>query len=134
MTWSQLANVANTTKRRKRHIQNPVENGLFLKHRRVTRQVQMSVDVSQTNVDKSLDEYRQMQTSVDESKYFSLIPEKVTHGPILLLLQLCNSRPHRYANFKFCSFIWSYCSSNVFTPILAKPICLLFQLTYIKSN
>ena len=29
MTWSQLANVANTTKRQKRHIENPVENGLF---------------------------------------------------------------------------------------------------------
>ena len=35
----------------------------------------------QTNLDESLDECRQMQTSVDESKTFSLILEKVTLGP-----------------------------------------------------
>ena len=60
----------------------------------------------QTNVD----ECRQMQTSADKSKKFSLIPEKVTHDAILLLLQFCNSRPHRYASFQFCSFICDYCS------------------------
>ena len=49
----------------------------------------------QTNVDESLDEYRQVWTSVDEPKKFSLISEKVTYGPTLLLLELCNSRPHR---------------------------------------
>ena len=87
------------------------------------RRMQMNVDESldecrriprqeQTSVDESLDECRQMQTSVDESKICSLIPEKVTHGPILLLLQLCNSWPHQYANFQFCSLICDYCSSQ----------------------
>ena len=28
----------------------------------------------------------------------------------MLLLQLCNSRPQRHANFQFCSFIYDYCS------------------------
>ena len=44
----------------------------------------------QTNVDESLDEllgeYRRMQTSVDESIFFSFFPEKVTHGRNFLLL------------------------------------------------
>ena len=35
--------------------------------------------------------------SVDKSKKFSLIPEKVIHSLILLLLQLCKSRSHRYS-------------------------------------
>ena len=91
--------------------------------RRVTRQVQ-------TNVDASLDECRQMQTSVNKSKRYSLFREKVTHGPILLLLQLCNSTPHRHANFQFCSFICDYYPHNLtMFPLLtlAKPICLLFH-------
>ena len=29
----------------------------------------------------------------------------VTHGPILLLLQLCNSRPQRYASMRFFNFV-----------------------------
>ena len=32
------------------------------------------------NPDESLDECRQTQTSVDEPKFFTLIPQKVTHG------------------------------------------------------
>ena len=40
-----------------------------------------------------------MYTSADESEMFSMIPEEVTRGPILLLLQLSNSKPHRYASF-----------------------------------
>ena len=64
------------------------------------------------SLDESLDECRQTETSVDESKKFSLIPEKMTHGPILFLLQICNSKPHRYADFQFCSFICDYCSSQ----------------------
>ena len=76
------------------------------------RRMQTNVDESQTNVDESLDECRQMQVSVGESKIFSLIPEKVTHDAILLLLQFCNSGPQRYANFQFCSFICDYSSSQ----------------------
>ena len=51
-----------------------------------------------------------MQTSEDDAKKLSLILEKVIHGPILLLLELCNSRPHRYSNLQFYSFICDYCS------------------------
>ena len=40
----------------------------------------------QTSLEESLDDFKQMRRGVDESKSFSLIPEKVTHGPILLLL------------------------------------------------
>ena len=61
-----------------------------------------------------------MQMSVDKSKNFSLIPEKVTHGPILLLLQLCNSWPHQYANFQFCSLSVITVSHNVPTPHISK--------------
>ena len=72
----------------------------------------------QRNVDEcrhqSLDQDRQMQMSEDEPKVFTLIPGKVTHGSIFLLLQLRNSRPHRYANFQFYSFISYYCSSQCF--------------------
>ena len=73
--------------------------------------------------------------SVDKSKTFTLIPEKVTHGPIVLLLQLCNSRPHGYANFQFYSFISYYCSSPVFLLLtLVKSICLFLHLMYVNSN
>ena len=44
----------------------------------------------------------------------------MTHGAILLLLQLCNSSPHRYANFQFCSFMCDYSSDNVLTPHISK--------------
>ena len=54
-----------------------------------------------------------MQMTVDESKNLSLIPEIVIHLPILLLLQLCINRPHRYANFQFCSFI----PANILTSV-----------------
>ena len=77
------------------------------------RQVQTNVDESWTNVDEcrqvqashqtSVSECRRVtrrvQTSVDESVFFSFIPKKVTHGRILLLLRLCNSRPHWYVKF-----------------------------------
>ena len=113
--------------------------------RRVTKQVQTSVDEllnefrrvqksHWTSVDKSLDECRQMQTSVDDSKIFSLVPE-VTHGPILLLFQLCNSRPYQYANFQFCSFIYDYCSSQCsHSSHQQNSFALLFHLTYVNSN
>ena len=61
-----------------------------------------------------------MQTSVDESKNFSLIPEKVAHGPILLLLQLCNSRPHQYVNFQFVIISVITAPHNVPTPHISK--------------
>ena len=41
----------------------------------------------------------------------------MTPGPILLLLQLRNSRPHGYANFQVCSFIAPH---NVLTPNISK--------------
>ena len=90
------------------------------KCRRVTRQVQ-------TSVSESLDECRKMQMSIDKSKIFTLIPEKVTHGPIFLLLQLCNSRPHLCQNLKFYTFICYYCSSQFARSSLAKPICLFLH-------
>ena len=114
--------------------------------RQVTRRVQMNVDESldrcrqiqtshQTSVGKSLNECRQTQTRVEESKFSSLIPEKVTHGPILLLLllQLCNGRPHRFGNFQFCSFMCDYCStqflgrhiSKTHLPIVSFNLCEL---------
>ena len=72
------------------------------------------------SVDESLDEYRRMYTSVDESIFFRFIPEKVTDGPILLLLESYNSRPHQYANFQFCSFVCIITSHNVVTPHISK--------------
>ena len=87
---------------------------LLLKDRRVTRRAQTSVDECKRVTDVS----RRMQASVDESNFFSLIPEKVTHDLILLLLQLCNSRPYRYAHFQFYSFICDYCSSKCFYSLM----------------
>ena len=98
--------------------------------RRVTdecRRMQTSADKSldecrrvQTNhqksVDDSLDKCKQMQTSVDGSKKFSSIPLKMIHGPILLLLQLGNSRPHRYAIFNFVVLSVITAPHNVLTP------------------
>ena len=49
----------------------------------------------------SLDGCGQMWTSFDESKNFSLMSEKKTRRPILLLLQLCNRMPDTdYADFQ----------------------------------
>ena len=59
-------------------------------------------------------------TSVDKSKNVYLIPEKVTHGPVLFLLQLCNSRPQRYENFQFCSFICKTAPHNALTPHISE--------------
>ena len=80
---------------------------------------QMSVDECR----RMKTSHRQMQANADEcrrvtrlvqtnQKHFTLIPEKPTHGPIFLLLQLCNSKPHRRANLQFYSFICYYCSSQ----------------------
>ena len=92
--------------------------------RRVTRRMQASVD-------QSLDECRQMQMSVDQSKISTLIPEIVAHGPIFLLLKLCNSRPHRCANWQFYLLLLLM---TVFSfPTLAKPICL-FNVRELELN
>ena len=57
----------------------------------------------------------------------------MTHGPIFLLLQLCNSKLHRYANFQFINFICYYYYHSVLTPQISKthfPI----HLIYVKLN
>ena len=73
----------------------------------------------------NVDQYRQI-------KKKKLIPEKVTRGPILLLLQLSNSSLHRYANFQFSSFTCDYYS--LFSLLtLAKTICLVFHLMSVNS-
>ena len=67
--------------------------------------------------DECIQVTRLVYMSIDDCRWiknFSLTPEKVTHGLILLLLQLCNCRPRRYTNFKFCSFVCDYCSSKCF--------------------
>ena len=132
---------------------------LFYKHRQVTRRVQTNIDELQTSVgecrgvqtshqtnidqcrqvtrrvqtsvDQSLDECRQMQTSRDESKIFILIPEIVVHSPIFLLLQLCNSRPYRYANQQFYLLLLLIIVFSL--PTLAKPICL-FNVRDLELN
>ena len=60
--------------------------------------------------------------SVDESKISTLIPEVAAHGPIFLLLQLCNSRLHRYANQYLYLLLLLITVFSLLT--LAKPICL----------
>ena len=105
-----------------RRMQTSLES--LEERRQVTRRVQ-------TNADESLDDCRQMQKSVDESKKFSLIPEKITQkSPMLLLLQLCNSKPHRYANSRFYFVVLSVITApqNVPTLHISKthlPIVLL---------
>ena len=42
------------------------------------------------------------------------------HGPILLLLQLGNSRPHRYAIFNFVVLSVITAPHNVLTPHISK--------------
>ena len=54
--------------------------------------------------------------SVDGSKTFSSIPLKMIYGPILLLLQLGNSRPHRYAIFNFVVLSVITAPHNVLIP------------------
>ena len=68
-----------------------------------------------------------MQTSVDESKIFTLISQKVTHDPIFLLLELCNSKPH----FLVISVIIAY--HSVLTPYISKTH-LPIHLMYVNSN
>ena len=74
----------------------------------------------QTTAGESLDEHRQIKTSVDESKNLCLIREKVTHVPILLLLQICNIRSHRQENVQFCSFICENTPHIVLSPYISK--------------
>ena len=69
----------------------------------------------QTSVEECRQVTRQVQKHVDEcrrNKIFTLISEKVACGSILLLFQLCNSRPHQYLNFRFYSFVCYYCLSQ----------------------
>ena len=73
-----------------------------------------------------------MRTSVDESKNFSLILEKVNNGHIFLLLQLCSSRPHRYVNFQFCSLSVITASYNVPTSHISKTHLHLVSLNVYK--
>ena len=96
---------------------------------------QVSIDESQKNVDECRQLQTNHQTSVDESKNLCLIREKVTHVPILLLLQICNIRSHRQENVQFFSFICENTPHIVLSlPTLAKSICLLFHLMYVNSK
>ena len=61
-----------------------------------------------------------METSVDDSKFFSLIPEKVTHGPILLLLQLCTVGHIGMRIFSFVVLSAINAPRNVSTPYISK--------------
>ena len=113
-----------------RRMQPSVDESLG-EYRRVTEECRRM----QTTADESLDEHRQIKTSVDESKNLCLIREKVTHVPILLLLQICNIRSHRQENVQFFSFICENTPHIVLSlPTLAKSICLLFHLMYVNSK
>ena len=81
---------------------------------------QVSIDESQKNVDECRQLQTNHQTSVDESKNLCLIREKVTHVPILLLLQICNIRSHRQENVQFCSFICENTPHIVLSPYISK--------------
>ena len=81
---------------------------------------QVSIDESQKNVDECRQLQTNHQTSVDESKNLCLIREKVTHVPILLLLQICNIRSHRQENVQFCSFICENAPHIVLSPYISK--------------
>ena len=81
---------------------------------------QVSIDESQKNVDECRQLQTNHQTSVDESKNLCLIREKVTHVPILLLLQICNIRSHRQENVQFCSFICENTPHIVLSPYIGK--------------
>ena len=114
------------------------------------RQVQMNVDESQTNVDESrqvqtsaqtsvdesLDECRQMQTSVEKSKFFTLIPEKVT-CPIFLLLQIGNHANYAISAIMQIFNLQFYLLLLLITLFslhkLTKPICLFLHLMYENS-
>ena len=95
------------------------------------RQFNRRVLTSEDECRRVIDKCRQTQTNVDESKTFSLIPEKNDTCLILLLLQVCNSRPQRYANFQFCNFICVYCSSQFF---YSSDQQNLFHLMFVNSN
>ena len=81
---------------------------------------QVSIDESQKNVDECRQLQTNHQTSVDESKNLCLIREKVTHVPILLLLQICNIRSHRQENVQFSSFICENTPHIVLSPYISK--------------
>ena len=81
---------------------------------------QVSIDESQKNVDECRQLQTNHETSVDESKNLCLIREKVTHVPILLLLQICNIRSHRQENVQFCSFICENTPHIVLSPYISK--------------
>ena len=98
-----------------RRMQPSVDESLG-EYRRVTEECRRM----QTTADESLDEHRQIKTSVDESKNLCLIREKVTHVPILLLLQICNIRSHRQENVQFCSFICENTPHIVLSPYISK--------------
>ena len=94
-----------------------------------TRRVQTNVDEPleecrrmQTSHQTSVDKCRQVktshQTSVEKCRRLQMIKifffTSRKSSPILLLLRLCNSRPHRYENFQCYSFICDYSSSQCF--------------------
>ena len=101
------------------------------------KQVQMNVDKSQTNVDESrqvqtsaqtsvdesLDDCRQMQASVEKSKFFTLIPEKVTYRPVFLLLQIGN-----HANYAISAIMQIFKSFIVLSAIIAHHIVFTPQI------
>ena len=88
------------------------------KCRRVIRQLLTNV-LAQTSHQTSEDKCRQVQTN---QKF-----EKVARGTILLLLQVCKSRLHMYANFQFCSFICDYTQFFYKQPVY-KQLALTWQI------
>ena len=69
-----------------------------------------------------------MLASVDVSKNFLLIPEKLIHSTILVMLQLCNSTPHWYANFNFVVLSVIIAPHNFLIPHISKTYLPRVQL------
>ena len=61
-----------------------------------------------------------MQTSVDESKISSLIPEKVTHGPIFCCYSYATARHIGMQTFSFVVSSVIIAPQNVLTPHISK--------------
>ena len=87
--------------------------------RRVTRQVQKNVNkcrriTRQGQTNMRVWTSNQMVQAMQTNQKF----DKVTRGPILLLLQVCKNRLHMFANFQFCSSICDYtqffCKQSVY--------------------
>ena len=106
--------------------------------------MQTNVDKSHTNMDEcrpaqrshqtSVDECRQMQTSVDKSKKNFFDPKKGSTWGHFVDVAIVQQQVTSVCKFSILQFYLSLLITVVSFLSLAKPICILFHLMYVNLN